>query len=660
MAEDPWSTGDPWSGAARSMPTSSAPLQHASSAADAWRTSPSAEDSWESWEQAQIQGTSSGLPSSTRRNGIGPEGSASAESRSVTSASEQSPDVSGDTSSANFGDVGGRGQSYETFNIASDQSSTRTSDGAHLYVDSNPSRPASYQARTSVLSTPDTDAQGPVDLQAAVQDALQESMGESSDSFHFMNDVWWSLQRRLHNRLGRVWMRRVGSSGGQWMVKCEALPDTEVCVSLRLQAPEAILRAMRSTASSVRRTLLGSRGTWLRAMNSGDQSVESFIDAVREARQRDGEQEDPSEEVNLCWYCGISLRRDHLPGAGHHCRIIVTFHCVRCRKSWTTQRGRYSLREGRVRNHDCATCKVPGEVSHWEPLTEEGLRKLQQRRDAAGVARDRRTQQAASTGAWHADNQWWQAGWSQAVPADSRQSWHEQTWANYSPTHGIRDTDDQESTVSWQESPSQQAAVAIAQDAETQDDALSVATEADGEQQEEQEPSVAGAMAVVGEVTVTEEAQARELPRIRTQPHQSELCEACRMFGDCSGFFAEPLTVMLCAKMMMEEDGSDELAWEAHDGALHLVGFDQGEVSLIPHVYEMSARVSPEEASRIVHWQTTSAQTQQPSGESSSSSSTDQSIRSSDDAAMRAHFRVSPAPVTVTRVNRWTRRATAS
>mmetsp|Transcript_90703 Transcript_90703/g.256959 ORF Transcript_90703/g.256959 Transcript_90703/m.256959 type:complete len:156 (+) Transcript_90703:1-468(+) len=140
-------------------------------------------------------------------------------------------------------------------------------------------------------------------------------------------------------------------------------------------------------------------------------------------------------------------------------------------------------------------------------------------------------------------------------------------------------------------------------------------------------------------------------PRIRTEQHRSDLCEGCKRYGDCSGFFIEPFEVFAIAKLLSREGGSgsdeDPLEWRhgpGGGGTVELAGSRAGPVRLLPHIYEEPARISQEEAARIAGAQRITLEHQNaPASRSSrsrasSSSSQSRTIRSSEDRAMRRHF----------------------
>ena len=92
-----------------------------------------------------------------------------------------------------------------------------------------------------------------------------------------------------------------------------------------------------------------------------------------------------------CRKCGQSVREDCLPEAGHCGRMIVKYKCPECRKSWTTQRGRFSIREKRTLGNDCEKCKCPGDVLESKVLSREALENLGKQREAScGPAKARR------------------------------------------------------------------------------------------------------------------------------------------------------------------------------------------------------------------------------------------------------------------------------
>jgi len=123
-----------------------------------------------------------------------------------------------------------------------------------------------------------------------------------------------------------------------------------------------------------------------------------------------------------------------------------------------------------------------------------------------------------------------------------------------------------------------------------------------------------GTLVPRGVVVIVEEASEQDvamqeweepLPQTKSDPHRKDLCEACIRFGDCLGFFTEPFLLLMSARMLDKQQGTqveggpDALQWDLQDDRLALDG-GFGSVALRPHVYEEPAAIiSPDEASQI-------------------------------------------------------------
>lgn len=99
-------------------------------------------------------------------------------------------------------------------------------------------------------------------------------------------------------------------------------------------------------------------------------------------------------------------------------------------------------------------------------------------------------------------------------------------------------------------------------------------------------------IAMTGEVTSEVPCEDQYVPRIRTEVHRADLCEACRRFGDCSGLFLDPFIVYSCLRLLDPDADAEGLQWQEIDGAAELTGSSLGRVRLLPHVYEESSVVS--------------------------------------------------------------------
>jgi hypothetical protein len=431
------------------------------------------------------------------------------------------------------------------------------------------------------------------------------------------NEVGFERHFRAHLRIlaKHATLERKGAA----QYEVSAPNHKPVFASLRLQAAPTVLQEFKKLAPAVRKTLLGNSADWLKRLGRDGASIDSFLEAVHVQQQQDGEEQQQVGEDDLCPKCGRSNRKDCLPGGGHHCRMVVKFRCPQCKKSWTTQKGRFSIREDRILHHDCSSCRVSGTVVFSEILTETTLNKLQKNRDAAQKAREEKLAMKQARG--NQTSQWWSKGestWEQGSDSSrmTGNSWQPASWKQDSSWESW-----QQST-SWHEGECGQLA---------------------GVEEDQDEP-----VAWWGKVsTMEDDLDQTNLPRIATEQHRSDLCEACKRYGDCGGVFVEPFQVFAIAKILSggEGPGANSLQWRESDGARELTGFMGGPVRLLPHIYEESAQIAPDDAAVIVRTQRDAfiRQNGLPSGASSShdsqSISASRSIRTSEDDAMRLHFK---------------------
>ena len=85
-------------------------------------------------------------------------------------------------------------------------------------------------------------------------------------------------------------------------------------------------------------------------------------------------------------------------------------------------------------------------------------------------------------------------------------------------------------------------------------------------------------------LTATQEDLERDqaiVPRLVSQEHQRELCEACMKWGDCTGWFADPFIVFAAASILIDE--AFPLVWQADaSGVFRLEGnHGLGDISLV-------------------------------------------------------------------------------
>lgn len=367
----------------------------------------------------------------------------------------------------------------------------------------------------------------------------------------------------------------------------------KVYMSLRLKGPPEILKRMREVGPAVRRTLLGNGAEWLKRLGRNGESIDPFLDAVNDKRRETVDDSDaPLTDVKrgACKVCGQSLWTQLLHGS-HHCRMLATFKCPKCSASWTTQRGRWSVTESRILGQDCKNCREPGEVEHTTILTQEALDELQEKREELQEKREVAQRRRPS-------NQFLcHLSGPAPQPTLPQSCRHLAPWLPTCP--------------------------------------------------EEEEEEVA----IWGELSVFDPEHPQAVPpRIPTKEHYSDLCEGCRRYGDCSGIFMEPFVVLATAKLLEQDDCSSlvsetsegqQLRWAAAGDGLELAS-NRGTVSLVPHLYEATARIDPMEARRITHDQRQAfmrdAGLSSISNSQVSSSSCSRTMRTSEDDDVRRHF----------------------
>merc|ERR1711953_1264106 len=67
------------------------------------------------------------------------------------------------------------------------------------------------------------------------------------------------------------------------------------------------------------------------------------------------------------------------------------------------------------------------------------------------------------------------------------------------------------------------------------------------------------------------------VPRLITQEHRPDLCEPCRKWGDCSGWFADPFVVFAAVSYLIAEQEGEtsedmDLEWNDHNAGFQLQG----------------------------------------------------------------------------------------
>eukprot|EP00928_Gymnodinium_smaydae_P070097 TRINITY_DN54034_c0_g1_i1.p1 TRINITY_DN54034_c0_g1~~TRINITY_DN54034_c0_g1_i1.p1 ORF type:complete len:339 (+),score=45.78 TRINITY_DN54034_c0_g1_i1:91-1017(+) len=301
-------------------------------------------------------------------------------------------------------------------------------------------------------------------------------------------------------------------------------------------------------------------------------------------------------EGPTCPRCHRPERLDHL-GGQHMCRVIARYRCPACRKSWTSQRGSFDPREGRVLDQYCssAACNQrQAEVVSWEHLSEDALAELQDRRSAA----------QARAPEWMSE---------QDFPHDGSASYQSNTWQyhNGSNTH----TDGvghhmgtyvvgNAQTVSYSGPHVSHKGKGGVNTYGGNDNGMgSVVNPWDlpskGKHNEWQgkggKPPAKGGKSqmksggkwqvVAGSVAIEDpDREQTVVPRLITQEHRPDLCEPCRKWGDCSGWFADPFFVFAAATFLVEQDGGDSanVHWENSADGFELNGSrDLGSIRLI-------------------------------------------------------------------------------
>lgn len=129
------------------------------------------------------------------------------------------------------------------------------------------------------------------------------------------------------------------------------------------------------------------------------------------------------------------------------------------------------------------------------------------------------------------------------------------------------------------------------------------------------------------------------LPYAPTGPHLSDLCEACRKFGDCSGIFLEPQQVYLTACLLEKHNKdcsqrSQGFKWCPVQGHLEL-NASFGSVRIQPHVYRQNHLPAVSDQSLLEGGLSAASR---PSQDDEESNANDATIRSSEDDAVRRFY----------------------
>lgn len=220
------------------------------------------------------------------------------------------------------------------------------------------------------------------------------------------------------------------------------------------------------------------------------------------------------------------------------CRVIVKYRCERCRKSWISQRGRLDPREDRVEDQYCSKCigyEVVTIVS-YEFVSEEALLKLQGQRNAA---QSRVREEATWTGRQVSAEALVRHPAQHHVGTYAIGTGLDQPWSGRVQQWSGRDQ------------PHMGSGKGAAKGYVNNGDSG--------------KGSPSTNRAVVGTIAV-EEAPSHQtiVPRLATQEHRPELCEPCRKWGDCSGWFADPFFVFAAAMFLLDDEDVDDhdLSWQ--------------------------------------------------------------------------------------------------
>lgn len=361
---------------------------------------------------------------------------------------------------------------------------------------------------------------------------------------------------------------------------------------------------------------------WLR---NGDADLSDLRDAFAQAGRGEGPGARGQVRTGepICPRCQRSERVDHL-GGRHMCRVIARYKCPVCRKAWTSQRGRFDPREGRVLDQFCsgAACgQCKAEVVSWEHLSEEALIALQDRRSAAQtrVTAATRIEEEAFVSSEFGDGQ----GSPQYDPSDDEPAedfhgdftnswsggghgWYQgDTWQNHPPgahTGGYPTAGHHMGTYVVGEA---RAASHVLPSAShkgagkangyggkgngkgTVGSPWGVAGKGKSGKRHGKGPRGKGGkwQVVAGSAAIEDvNRQQTIVPRLITQEHRPDLCEPCRKWGDCSGWFADPFFVFAAATFLVEQAGGygSHVYWEEGAAGFELQGTEElGSIQLI-------------------------------------------------------------------------------
>mmetsp|Transcript_26971 Transcript_26971/g.62898 ORF Transcript_26971/g.62898 Transcript_26971/m.62898 type:complete len:390 (-) Transcript_26971:130-1299(-) len=295
-------------------------------------------------------------------------------------------------------------------------------------------------------------------------------------------------------------------------------------------------RRMRETVQTVRFVLLSHGAHRLHELRHGKTDLRELAADFRD------EIDDPDPKGKgkgcTCSRCDRPLRVDHL-GGRHMCRVIAKFRCSTCGRTFTSQRGRFDPKEERVLDQYCAgpACgKCKCDVVSWEHVSEEAVEALQRRRDAAQLLQCQRVQRQARVAA------------KEEVGPD--------TWGD----SAFDDGPGEPVSGGWKgiNSKGKGKGKNVAKGV------LTLPGHGRGKWQ------------VVSGVVAVEDTEREQtvVPRLVTQEHRSDLCEPCRKWGDCSGWFADPFFVLAAARFLVEQEEGHgtKVCWEDVGDGFELTG----------------------------------------------------------------------------------------
>jgi len=245
---------------------------------------------------------------------------------------------------------------------------------------------------------------------------------------------------------------------------------------------------------------------------------------------------------------------------------------------------------------ECCVCGAPGQVAKKTVLTSSALDEMSQQREARR-AQFRELQRPAPRCTVSSSEDAWKSGKS-GSSSSGRASTGLPPW-RFSGASSARSSQkyrihSQDTSLGASQSPQ-------ASRPRSQSPAACVAHDSSHERASSRPRSSSGSAikALLAQVQVEEE----EPPRVATDAHRPDLCEGCRRYGDCAGFFAEPIIAFAVARLL-HPVGS--LKWDFTDGFLKLKGGNSKyPLRIVPHIGSEGdpAQIDPDEAHRRVEAQ---------------------------------------------------------